>query len=153
MYVTRSSSCRTKTRTVKRWSNVFFLLASGIVLGVLIQDPCMTMQTKSHTLVISDNDSLQKVGIRKGDTLRVKLGVQMGTGYSWRAKNRCRILESLQESEVETSKGPLPGGVENQVFLFQAKKEGRCILTLVYQKPWERDGVPSRTFRLRVHIR
>ncbi len=98
-------------------------------------------------------DSGREVRLCPGDTLRLRLQVQMGTGYVWQLRhNDARLLRSLGEAELESPGKTMPGGSEYLVFRFQALRRGHVDLELALVRPWLKDEPPAKLFSAKVAI-
>jgi predicted secreted protein len=104
----------------------------------------------ARTIVVGDEDDGREVSLRRGDTLVVRLGARLGTGYGWRVvRDGGRRLRPLGEAIEPGGEGE--GGVEFQVFRFKALSRGAAAVVLHYKRPWEKGH--AKTFTLRVRVR
>ncbi len=91
------------------------------------------------------------LGLKRGDTLVVRLAGNMSTGYRWDVASRPTSLRKLGSSyETRKSTPPMPGQGGTFVFRFAARP-GQGTLRLVYHRPWEKRA-PLKTFTLGVAV-
>ena len=128
------------------------ILAVAMVGTALAHDWCVSMESHGHNLVVTENDNGRRIKTQKGDTLVVKLGTQLGTGYSWQLVKTNRNLRLIGKPQIESPKEGAPGGGEVQVFLFEANRSGSSRLKLAYLRAWEKGSRPSKVFDLSVVI-
>jgi inhibitor of cysteine peptidase len=92
-----------------------------------------------------------------GQIMQVRIQAQSGTGYAWRvlpAENPPSLL-SLKQQQIERYGRDgriLPGGAEWAVFDFRADKPGKAELKFVYDRPFEKDAPPAKTYTLEVEV-
>jgi predicted secreted protein len=132
----------------------------GVILSVLtafmgllyFQTSTDSVSANSEKINVTEDDHGKIIRVAEGDTLAIRLKAQLGTGYSWSVMTHVpSLLKPIGEAKQEKLNG-LPGGYEYQVFLFEARQEGTCVLELNYIRPWEKQGLPERLFRITVHI-
>jgi predicted secreted protein len=76
-----------------------------------------------------------------GDTIRVDLPAQAGTGYAW---TPTLAGEALQPGRSETRPAARPGGPEHEILNYLAAAPGTARITFVYHRPWETSQGPAR---------
>ncbi len=115
----------------------------------------------SQTLIVTTHDNGSSLILRQGETLKVVLSGNAGTGYSWDLEHHdpSRIkplgMESRQTPGPPLPDGrslPLAGGQQQISFLFRMLRPGRSTLQLRYWRPWEGAGSIIERFRVRVEI-
>ena len=85
----------------------------------------------------------------------VKLPGTAGTGYSWKvAKNKEEVLAPDGKPEVKSNAKDekIVGGPQTWIFRFKAAAVGASELEVIYQRPWEKDTPPARTFKATVKV-
>lgn len=106
------------------------------------------------TVTLGLKDTRKPVQLHPGGTLVVRLGVQMGTGYSWKATlPEGGVL--VQEGEPKVESGPgksRPGAWETQVFTFAAKAAGKGDLRFAYARSFEPGQKPMRTVKYKIAV-
>lgn len=103
------------------------------------------------TVIISDDDAGKEVKVKEGQVLVVKLKSQPGTGYGWELAREAAPLK-LRADPVLEGGDELAGGVERQVFRFEAKSTGRAKLELHYRRPFGKDREPKKRFEVKVDV-
>jgi predicted secreted protein len=109
------------------------------------------------TLTLTAADTGRTVVLRRGESLRVVLSANAGTGYSWDPE---RIVGNLIEPlGVEVRQAPaMPrpggpvappvGGPQQITFLFRAVAVGQGSLSLKFWRPWEGETSIIERFRV-----
>ena len=115
----------------------------------------------SQTLVVTTQDNGSSLILRQGETLRVVLSGNAGTGYSWDLEGHDPSrVEALGQESRQAPGPPLPdgrslplaGGPQQISFLFRMLKPGRTALALRYWRAWEGAGSVVERFRLQLLI-
>jgi predicted secreted protein len=76
-----------------------------------------------------------------GDTIRVDLPAQAGTGYAWTATTEGEIVEPGRSEKRPAAR---PGGPEHEILTWRATAPGTARIGLVYHRPWETSVGPAR---------
>ena len=115
----------------------------------------------SHTLIVTAQDNGNSVILRQGETLKVVLSGNAGTGFSWDLERHdpSRIEPLGMESRPAPSPPlpgghalPLAGGLQQTSFRFRMLRPGRSTVELRYWRPWEGADSIIERFRLQVVI-
>lgn len=101
-------------------------------------------------LALGPADAGRTVTLAVGETLTVGLPSQPGTGYSWQAAENSTPVLTLSGTRQRGAN--MPGAVETQRLTFVARAPGAGRLRLVYRRPWEKGGVPTKSFTVMVKI-
>ncbi len=95
----------------------------------------------------------RSVKLAVGEFLEIVLSENPTTGYRWHfieaGSPVCNLVQDAYEPNGERVAGQ--GGVHR--WKFEAAQPGDCKIELAYQRSWERDAPPGRTFRLQVEVR
>jgi predicted secreted protein len=141
-----------KRRTIAR------IVSIGILLFYTYYgSACMDSRKAREPLTITENENGDTVSVAIGSIFTLQLKTVQGTGYSWRSnteKTRRVVLieETVSASDTaEPANGPL-GAEELQVFRYRAEREGVEVLKYIYEREWEKNKPPSRTFLVTVNI-
>lgn len=102
-------------------------------------------------MVATEAQDNSVLNLSKGQTLLIKLPVQMGTGFSWVRVGKANLVRDDGNS-VTSDKTVKPGGVETQVFQLTALAPGTETLRYLYVQPWNRGAKPAKSFQLKVLI-
>ena len=76
-----------------------------------------------------------------GDTIRVDLPAQAGTGYAWTPTLEGEVV---QPGRSEKRPAARPGGPEREILSYLAAAPGTARITFVYHRPWETSQGPAR---------
>ena len=162
-------SCRPRASLATVWIQTTSTLATGLLLALLVATasaahakpaPPQPMRS-SHTLFVTVQDNSSTLILRQGETLRVVLSGNAGTGYSWELERHdpSRVeplaMESRQAPGPPLPDGrslPLAGGPQQISFLFRMLRPGRSSLDLRYWRPWEGAGSVVERFQLQLVI-
>jgi predicted secreted protein len=112
--------------------------------------------TGDETEVSVDETMTHSVKLRAGDTIKVSLDVQMGSGSSWHLATPPPANLELLGSEVTRpqNQNTPPGMVgqrEVQVFRFKAVSKGDVSLEFRKARPWEKQK-PEKTFSVQLAV-
>jgi len=134
-------------------TGIMFSLLGVMSYALFDSARCQAGHTGKQEVFITEKDSGKKVALKTGSTLIVKLEARPGTGYSWRiSKNDPARLRLQGEARMERPDNDTLDGTDYQVFSFTAASEGNVRLELVYQRPWEKDAPPAKTFAADIEI-
>ncbi|MCL2025926.1 MAG: protease inhibitor I42 family protein [Leptospirales bacterium] len=104
----------------------------------------------ASNLTISDENNGSTITVETGKVIEVKLGGQMGTGYSWKwISNDFFIQEGVPKI---TPVDKRPGGRELTVFTLRAAKLGETRLIFRYQREWEKKQQPEKEYSVNAVI-
>ena len=120
-----------------------FLLAA--VIGSLVAGCCPTAKAYS--------DPSQAISVDVGQEFVMALDSNPTTGYTWQEKFDASFLElvdSIYEPSSQTKRG-LVGAGGTQSFKFKALQKGKTSVTLVYQRPWEKEPLEEKVFTVNVN--
>lgn len=109
---------------------------------------------KGKSQTVTDKDNGKIIALSRSNLLAVKLPMSAGTGFGWTVvKNNAQQLAPVGKAEIIPGKDPkIVGGPLTQVFRFEAKKAGKSELELHYQRPFEKEKPPAKTFKIVVQI-
>lgn len=123
---------------------------------VVAQTAGEAAKEKAVITVNEDRDN-QEISLGMGDTLEVRLPSQPGTGYGWLVADPLPKVLRLVEKALDfggTGQAPsAPGASATAVLRFAPVATGAGELRLVYARPWEKDSMPSKTYKLHVRVR
>ena len=82
------------------------------------------------------------IKVRQGEIFKVILKANHSTGYSWQWENKTNksIVDSVYMDYVLSDKA-ITGSGGNEIWEFKAKRKGEQKLIMVYERPWEKDGI------------
>lgn len=127
----------------------FLSLALAASLGLILVAGCASAPPPPPgPLTVSDAGP---VVLAPGQTLRIELPLNAGTGYSWRL-DREADATVLTGGSSQTTNAALPGGAIMTIFTYQAAARGRAELSFTLKQPWMPDkaGDTRRVFEVLV---
>ncbi len=140
-------------RALHIWLFILVLSIGTVVLAVARPLLAPKVALRTSGLVATEKDNGKEVTVPKGVNFIVSLEVTSGTGYGWTiTKDGAPRLKLIGKPQIEKPKDSMPGATQRQVFRFQAVDSGLANLELRYERPWEKDKLPARTFTLKVNI-
>jgi inhibitor of cysteine peptidase len=92
----------------------------------------------------------------RGQEFEIRLQGNPTTGYGWQVTEiDAQKVQMLAEDYVEHKQGdqPIAGAGGTYIFRFKALTEGQAHIEIVYQRPWEKDVDPLRTYTLELTVR
>ncbi len=130
--------------------NKRYIALAGIILTLAVV--LATAGCKSTDFVIVDkNADGTEIELETGQKLAIKLEGNPTTGYVWEIKNGCALLRQLDESAFEPE-SDLIGAPGTQTLVFEVVKTGNETLELAYNRPWEEDTPPAKTFSIKLKV-
>jgi inhibitor of cysteine peptidase len=94
------------------------------------------------------------VEMSRGDKLILHLEANPSTGYQWQVDTmNGDLLDWVDGPSFVPSAPSMVGSGGTSSFGFNALREGRTSLRLVYRRPWEEGKPPIRTVVLKVRIK
>ncbi|BBB49467.1 protease inhibitor I42 family protein [Pelolinea submarina] len=110
-------------------------------------------QSVSGQLKLTEEDSGKIIEVKTGETFIVSLKGNITTGYNWSiAELDDQYLQQQGEAGYE-SDSDLIGAGGTATYTFKALKAGQTTLKLVYNRPFEPDNPPEKTFEISVVIK
>ena len=130
---------------------VVSLIFSSFLLNCASGNSIPVSAPTDHTVTEDDND--KEIQVARGDTITVRLGSQLGTGYGWYVTSGPGNLleQTSQRPKIESNKNSKPGSSEVEVFQFTAKASGRVRLEFSYRRP-DKDSAAQKTFHVFINI-
>jgi inhibitor of cysteine peptidase len=104
---------------------------------------------------VTEDDNGKEIQVARGDTITVRLGAQLGTGYAWYVTSGPGSLleQSGKRPKIESNRNSAPGSSEVEVFKFIARRGGNVRLELSYRRPADKDSSAQKTFNILINIR
>ena len=105
--------------------------------------------TNSGTAIVDQSANDTQLTLGAGDTLVVRLPVQMGTGHVWQEARRDSAHLALVDEEILDEAAPARlGGTQVQRFRYRVLGPGASQIELHYLQPWEKGAAPAQVYRL-----
>jgi predicted secreted protein len=129
----------------------------GLIFSALLLDVVSLTASPSSLPIdqtITEKDNGRELRVAVGDTVTVKLGAQLGTGYGWHVTSGpgSRLQQTDKRPKIESNSNS-PGSSELEVFRFTARRPGRVRLELRYSRPREKSAGALKTFHVFIVIR
>jgi predicted secreted protein len=104
--------------------------------------------TASHQQVSTDT-----IKVKMKESFEIKLGTNMGTGYSWSLKDSAyRQFLSLDTVYTISNAEGKDNAPETQVFRFTALKKSNTTLHFLHARPWRKEEKPDQEKQYQVII-
>lgn len=134
--------------TASRASLLLRVLAISVVL---VACACRAATSSNDPIVVNVTMEQQTAAVSAvaGRELIVRIPSQPGTGYAWKMIGNPELATLIDQS-AEPANPSRPGAWETQVFRFHVNAAGTEILRWTYQRPWEKEKPPARTFALQI---
>jgi predicted secreted protein len=105
-------------------------------------------------VVVVLGDTPADCEITIGERLQVRLPAQLGAGFSWSIGGSLpAALRLVNEKTERSSSAQLEGGIDIQVFTFEAVALGEGQLTFIYRRPFLQDEPPRKSVAHTVVVR
>ena len=91
----------------------------------------------------------ETVAAQIGDTIRVDLPAQAGTGYAWTATIEGDAVAPVRS---ETRPAARPGGPTREIEVYSAAAPGSARIVFFYRRPWETASGPARQVVLTIEV-
>ncbi len=122
-------------------------------LGLSLLAAC-AQQPSNVTLQQNQQDDCP-LSLRSGQQLTLTLASNPTTGFRWQVKDAAAgVLRSLgPEVYSNPEDAGLVGSAGQSTWRFQAVNPGDGHLLLVYQRPWELEVAPAKTFDCHISVK
>ena len=111
------------------------------------KDPVIPMQYS-----VTETDQGKTFTLHTGDSLVIVLDSNPSTGYSWVVKSVDNPVLSLDGEPAFKSDSSRLGASGMTTLTFTTVRSGSQALTLLYQRPFEKDVQPLKTFTIDVVV-
>lgn len=98
---------------------------------------------------IDEHSNGQTVTAKKLDELELSLAENPTTGYSWNLKSSGEPVCKLENTVYESPSERIGQGGRRR-WLFKIVESGQATLELAYQRPFERDKPPAKSFKVNI---
>ncbi len=128
-------------------AKTFFLILISLILLISL------FSCSPGNIEIGESSNGKTISCSKGQYITITLDSNPSTGYSWYVSENSEIgnlkLVSQDFKQQETKK---VGAGGRQVFKFKAARKGEATLILEYEREWEKDTPPEKTFKISFEI-
>ncbi len=111
------------------------------------KDPVIPMQYS-----VTEADQGKNFTLKMGDSLTIVLESNPSTGYAWSVNSVDNPILSLNSEPVIKSGSSQLGAPGKTTMTFTTVHTGSQALTLLYQRPFEKDTQPLKTFSINVIV-
>jgi inhibitor of cysteine peptidase len=108
--------------------------------------------TAPQQIELTEADQGKNLTLNPGDSLVVMLNSNPSTGYSWVVKPVDNAVLSLAEEPSFKADSDKLGAPGKTTLTFKAVASGSQVLTLLYQRSFEKDAQPIKTFTINVTV-
>jgi inhibitor of cysteine peptidase len=123
------------------------------LLIVLLIVACLLTACGSGQTVLKEKSAGTTITVQKGAKFQVQLEGNPTTGYLWAVKDlNTAVLTQVGDWEHKPSSDK-PGAPGITTFTFEAVGTGTAKLQLVYQRPFEKDKAPEKTWEVNVTVK
>lgn len=124
------------------------------ILGIMLTAILAGCAAQGARTVAIDSASHggDRVSLRTGDTLLVRLRSTPGTGYSWAQAEPAPGELTLIDSTFTGPEGTVVGAPGVQQFRFVAARVGSGTLRLVYRRVWETGVEPADSINISFRV-
>lgn len=101
---------------------------------------------------LNEYNNGELIYLQAGQTVELILASNMSTGYSWQytAQPDASILEEIKNDYRQEIQ--FPGAPGEQFWVFKGTGPGTTTLVLGYQRPWEKETAPLKTYSLEFKV-
>jgi predicted secreted protein len=92
----------------------------------------------------------QTITTSVGEEFSVRLESTPTTGYVWVVDSLPNGLDLLGNEHEPPGGGPMPGGTQDQVFLFRALAAGEYQIDFSLKRQWESQAIQTHSVRVKV---
>ena len=125
------------------------------LLLVLVFTACATLApVQADPVHLTIKDAGTTVTLRTGDNLTVELEGNPSTGYNWVPLSQdLKTLKLVGEPEAKPADSKLVGAPQTILLHFTATNPGQETLKLGYQRPWEKNVDPIKTYEVNIVVK
>ncbi len=102
--------------------------------------------------VLTEADNGGSTAVDANTTVIVQLPGNPTTGYTWSVKSYDTSILSLEVHDYTADTSDRMGSGGTFSFQFKALAPGSSTITLTYERPWEKDVPPAKTFSTEVDV-
>ncbi len=125
------------------------LLLPAFVMGLsVLLSACCMVCSKNETFTIADSGKTFTTS--KGDTINVDLKGNYTTGYTWNIVSCDDKVIKMTKNAYAPDSLQLAGSGGMQHYQFSVVGTGKTKLKITYNRVWEKDMAPEKTFILTI---
>ena len=104
----------------------------------------------------TERNNGDNLNLKINDVITIRLESNATTGFKWNISNETDTgIASFISSEYKQTSTykKLAGSGGYETFTFKAKSKGNAAITLTYNKPWEEEAAPLKTFKINIIVK
>ena len=126
----------------------------GVAIAALLGGPSRSLHYEAQgitrsILQIDEHSNEETVTIKKFDELELSLAENPTTGYRWEVKSSGEPVCQLKNTFFDSPSERIGQGGRRR-WLFQVVELGRATIELAYQRSFEREKRPVKTFKITI---
>ena len=122
------------------------LLAALLLAGPALAE---TIEVRPNLTFQGSKPYQTSVSAHVGDTIRIDLPAQAGTGYAWTATLEGDVLQAGRSEKRPAAR---PGGQTREISSYLATAPGAARIAFAYHRPWETSQGPARQAIISVQV-
>ena len=125
------------------------------LFGIFVLAALLTFSCTLKPVYLTEQDNGGEITVRQGAIIDVKLRSNPTTGYDWYIKEKPDNLteEGTKEFIQSKLKKGIVGIGGTTIFKFKASKKGTGLLTIVYERKWEKESLNSKKFVIKINVK
>jgi inhibitor of cysteine peptidase len=134
---------------------VILTLTAVSVTACSNPEPGTVTQEVPIDTFMNESDIVGQVEVPVGDTLVLKLGSNVTTGFAWNEEAEISDTSVLKQTghEYISPETDLVGAAGQEVWTFKALKKGTVTVSVEYSRPWEGGEKAEWTYELTVTVK
>ena len=129
---------------------VLSILTGIALMNAFASTGCGAHKVHGSMLHIDQTFNQREIAVAKLDTFELSLPENPTTGYRWEFRSNGEPVCRLVSTEFDASLGGIGSG-GNRRWRFQVAETGVATIKLVYQRAFETDKPPAKSFEVTVH--
>lgn len=130
-----------------RW--IVLVLVAILVVAMALAAGCGEKEEKTEETKEPTSTTVQS---EVGDGFTVRLESNPSTGFAWVVGQQPDTKVVELNGSVFAGGGSKPGTPGHQLFMFKSVGEGSTKVVLDYERPWEKDTPPAKTYTVDVTV-
>ena len=104
---------------------------------------CLSVGCIATTHYLTENEDKATIRMSKEDIVIINVKTNPSTGYGWELDYDESILEIIKdEIQGNNNKQGIVGSSSTRSIQFHPKQNGKCVITMKYQRPWSQHKTP-----------
>ena len=135
-----------KSKIIKK---IFFIPLAALIIIIFIAG------CKTEGITLTERNHGDNLTLKINDTLEIRLESNPTTGYSWFLGEQIdnNIISITDPEFIQAKKDKkLVGAGGYEVFTVKAISKGETSIILNYERPWEEEEEPIKTFEITILV-